>query len=145
MCGNRATENRNHRRLWAQETGFSLIETIIAVFLMGTVMVAVLGLMATTARSATRSEEAVTLQQLVRAQIETIQQSPFNEDPAGYPAISDVPEGFTVTFSSTDPGTTYTYPQPDGSTITNVIQRIVVKATGDFAEMSMTFYKVRMP
>lgn len=137
------------QRLWQQERGFSLLETIVALAIVGTVVLATGIAMANTARVSVRSEESVTLTQLVRAQIETIQQSPFLADPTQYPTISGIPEGFSVTFSSSDPGTTYAYPSapnpPLTATITNVIQKIVVTATGDFSTMSMTFYKIRSP
>ncbi len=96
-------------------------------------------------RTAARAEESVTLVQLTRAQIETIQQSPFRSDPSDYPIISDIPEGFTITVTSTDPGTRYTYPAPDGSAITDVIQEIQVTSTGDFSNVTMSMYKIRMP
>ena len=108
-------------------------------------MVAVVGVLGATARTADLAEESVTLLQLVRAQIETIQQSPYEDDASDYASITGVPEGVTVTFASTDPGTTYTYPAPDSTTLTNVVQQIAVTATGDDATMSISFYKVKMP
>ena len=103
-----------------------------------------------TATSASRAGEGVRLQQLVRAQIENIQHSPFKEDPLDYPLIQNIPEGVTVTFTATDPGTTYTFPHPDGTTLTNVIQKITVTAREGVlgepgSETSITFYKIKMP
>lgn len=137
------------KRLWQQEGGFSLFEVVIALAIVGTAVIATGIAMANTARVSVRSEESVTLTQLLRAQIETIQQSPFLADPTQYPKISGIPDGFSVTFSSSDPGTAYAYPTvpnpPLNATITNVIQKIVVTATGDFSTMSMTFYKIKSP
>ena len=137
------------QRLWQQESGFSLVEVIIALAIIGTVVTATGIAMANTARVSVRAEESVTLTQLVRAQIETIQQSPFLADPNQYPTISGIPEGTSVTFSSSDPGTAYAYATPPNpplnATIANVIQKIVVTAKGDFSTMSMTFYKIQSP
>jgi type II secretory pathway pseudopilin PulG len=133
------------KSLWREERGFSIFEIIIAVFILGTAGVAAVSLMTANIGLADRAEENVTLLQLARAQIETIQQSPFKQDPTTYPAISGIPEGFAVTVSATDSGLTYTYPAPLGTTITNVVQKIVVIAKGDYSELTLTFYKLRSP
>ena len=134
------------RGLWTQQRGFSLLETIAAVFIAGTVVTATVVAIGTSARIAARQEESVRLVQLVRAQIETIQQSPYEDNPADYPIVSGIPDGFTVSSTSTDPGISYTYPPPLAtSTLTNLVQEIEVTAVGDFSEMSMTFYRVRLP
>ncbi len=140
------SKTSKRHRFWNNQRGFSLLETIAAVFIMGTVVVAVVSVMGTSSRMSIRAQESVTLLRLVRSQIEAIQQSPFQQTPANYPAVSDVPEGFTVSFSATDPGTTYTYPPPLGTTtLTNLVQQITVTATGDYSSMNMTFYKIQMP
>lgn len=131
--------------LLRRQEGFSLVEVIIAIALVGVVVPGLLGVMAATSRVAVRAEESVTLLQLARAQLETIQQSPFKANAAEYPTITGVPEGFSVSFSATDPGITYTYPAPLGTTITGEVQKITVTAQGDFSQMSLIFYKVRLP
>jgi len=138
------------RRLWKQESGFSLIEVLAATVIMGTVLVGTALIIGATATNAGRAGEGVRLQQLVRAQIENIMQSPFKEDPLDYPLIQNIPEGVAITFTATDPGTSYTFPQPDGTTLTNVIQQITVTAREGVldqrvSETSMTFYKIKMP
>ncbi len=133
------------RRLWGKEGGFSLFETSVAVLILGTVGISVVVTFGITYRSAARAEESVTLAQLIRAQIETIKQAPFNADASQYPSISDIPEGFTVIWTSTDAGLSYAYPVPAPTPVTNVVQKITVTAQGDFAQMSMDFYKLRMP
>ncbi len=131
--------------LLRRQGGFSLVETIIAVALVGVVVPGLLGVMAATSRVAVRAEESVTLLQLARAQVEAIQQSPFKANAAEYPSIAGIPEGFSVTFTATDSGIVYTYPAPLGTTITGEVQKITVTAQGDFGQMSLTFYKVRLP
>ena len=132
-------------RLHPGKGGSSLIEVIIAVALVGLAVPSLLAVMATSSRVAVRAEESVTLHQLARAQIEAIQQSPFKANAADYPSITGIPEGFTVTFTAPDSGMTYTYPAPLGTTITGAVQKITVTAQGDFSQMSLVFYKVRLP
>lgn len=127
------------------ERGFTLIETIIALAIVGTAVIAVVMAIGQGAQSSARGRESVSLLQLARAQIETIQQYPFQSNPANYPLISPVPEGFSVSFTSTDPGTTYTYPSPAPTVITGSVQQITVTTAGDFGEMEITFYKVKVP
>ncbi|MBI2919152.1 MAG: prepilin-type N-terminal cleavage/methylation domain-containing protein [Chloroflexi bacterium] len=131
--------------LFRRQEGFSLVEVVIAIALVGIVVTGLLGVMAATSRASVRAEESVTLLQLARAQIEAIQQSPFKANAAEYPSITGIPEGFTVAFTAADSGIAYTYPAPLGTTITGEVQRITVTAQGDFSQMSLTFYKVRLP
>ena len=128
-----------------RERGIFLLEAVVALAITGTFLTGVVVVMGASVRTSARAQESVTLAQLVRAQIETIQQSPFKDDPTQYPAISAIPEGFTVAVTSTDPGTSYSYAAPSNTTLTSVVQQIEVKATGDFSEMSMTFYKIKVP
>ena len=131
--------------LGKEQRGFTLIESIVAIAIVGLVVTSVLVAMGNGTRIAGRQQESVRLTQLIRTQIELIQQSPFLTDPTAYPAITGVPEGFSVSFTSTDPGTTYTYPAPVSETLTSTVQQFEVTATGDYSESSMTFYKTRMP
>ncbi|MFH1141856.1 MAG: prepilin-type N-terminal cleavage/methylation domain-containing protein [Chloroflexota bacterium] len=128
-----------------RQEGFSLVEGIIAMAVVGVVVVGLLGVMAATSRVAVRGEESVTLLQLARAQVEAIEQSPFKANAAEYPPITGIPEGFSVSFTTTDPGIAYTYPAPLGATITGAVQKVTVTAQGDFSQMSLAFYKVRLP
>ena len=121
------------------------METVVAMALVGMVVPGILSVMAASSRVAVRAEESVTLQQLARAQVEAIQQSPFKANAAQYPSITGIPDGFTVTFTAVDSGIIYTYPAPLGTTITGAAQKIVVTAQGDFSQMSLTFYKVKLP
>ena len=138
------------RRFWKQESGFSLIEILAATLIMGSVLVGTALVIGATATGATRAGEGVRLQQLVRSQIENIQQFPFQEDPLNYPLIQNIPEGVTITFTAADPGTLDRFPQPDGTTLTNVIQEITVTARAGVegagvSETSVKFYKIALP
>lgn len=132
------------RRLWGRDHGFALIEAVLAIVIVATVAIGLVTAMASSSRVAARGNESITLLQLVRSEIEVLKQAPFNQDPAAYPIIS-APEGFTVSISAVDPGISYTYPPPLGTTLTNVVQKITVTAAGDFSQMSIAFYKNKMP
>ena len=128
------------------QRGFSLIESVAAVGVIGISVVGSVVLLSVTVVTSSETEGNLGLIQIVRAQIETIQQSPFREDPTEYPLVENIPPDVTVTFSTTYlPETTYTYPGPDGATLTLMVQKIEVTAKEDKSESKMTFYKVRSP
>ena len=130
------------RRLWQEERGFTLIEVIAAVFLLGTVVVGTMQILGVTARSSARSEGNAALLELVKAQVETIKAAPFEEDASNYPLAPAVATGFTVSWEATGAGPVYA--TPDGTTLANVVQTIEVVAEGDNSSLTMTFYKIRM-
>ena len=122
--------------------GFSLIEAMAAVMIIAVAVIGSMTVMSMTVRTAARSEGNVKLLQLVRSQIENMKHFEFQDDPAGYPSITELPEGVTVTFEVTDSGISYTRPQPDGTVIDKVIQKITVTGKELDVETSITFYKL---
>ena len=133
------------RRLGEQQSGFTLIEIVVALFLVGTVVVGSVAVIGASTKASARGEGNIRLMNLVRTQIETIHQAPFEETIANYPRIpdADIPEGFIVTFSAIEVTGTYTF--SDGSPAPVVLQRLIVTAEGDGAELSMSFYKPSSP
>ena len=107
------------RTLWDQERGVTVLEVVLAVFIAGTVVVGSVVLIGTVVRTAGSSTGSLDLQQLVQAQIETIQQSNFIKHPpptldasSTYPPlVGDVgkvevtssDKGVKVSFSLIDP------------------------------------------
>lgn len=147
------------------QAGFTLIEAIAALMILGTSVLGAVVLLGTTVSSSAETEGRVTLQLLAQSQIELIQQSPFLADPTGYPTVQQSPDGAAITsletspngvtltfsdgvilsFSAVDPGTTYTFPEPDGGILTKVIQRISVTTSHDGPSTTFTFYKIDSP
>ena len=134
------------RRLRDQEHGFTLLEVVLAVFLTGTVVVGSVVVMGTAVRTAGSSSGSLDLQQLVQAQIETIQQVPYSEI-GDYPLLpeDDIPKGTTVSFQTSDTGTNYQFPNPDGTLINNVVQKVDVTAATKHNSVTMSFYKIIVP
>ena len=131
------------RRLGKQESGFTLIEMVVAMFLVGTVVVGSVAVIGASTKASARGEGNIRLMNLVRTQIETIHQAQFEEDISNYPLVPDLPEGFIISFTSTNVSGTYTF--SDGSPAPVVLQRLIVTAEGDGAELSMAFYKPSSP
>ena len=133
------------RRLWKQQRGFTLIEVVAATFIAGTVVVGSVVVLGTAVKSAGTTSGSLELQQLVQTQIETIQQVPYS-DIGEYPVLKVLPPGVTLTVTTTGSGTNYRFPNPDGSFVTNVVQRIdVTAARTGAASVTMSFYKIEVP
>ena len=167
------------QKLWKNERGFTLLEVVAATFIAGTVVVGSVVVLGTAIRSSNQISGSLELQQLVQAQIETIQQARYIErpteppvDPLGpedtYPIIGEPNNvsvtfeedqvtvtvtysfieaggddlGITMSFVISDAGTNYRYPNPDGTFVTNVVQRVDVTASDDNASVTMSFYKI---
>ncbi len=127
-----------------REPGFTLIEVVVAVFITSSVVIGSVVIMGTAVRGAAKTAESDQLGQLVHTQIESIKLAPFSE--AGdYPAIRGIPEGVTIAVETSDSGTDYRFPGPDGALVTNVVQRIDVTAADDSASVTMSFYKIIGP
>ena len=122
--------------------GFSLIEAMVAIMIVSVAVVGSMNLMSAMVQGASRSEGNVKLLQLVRSQIETLKHFEFQDDPANYPSIEDIPEGTAITFEVTDSGISYTRPQPDGAVIDKVVQKITVTGAERDVEVTITFYKL---
>ena len=112
------------KKLWQQQGGFTLLEVVAAVFIAGTSVVGSVVLLGTAVRSASTTSGGLDLQQLVQAQIETIQQSSFIKHPtepptvsltAGdtYPVLTDNQADVTVTFEEEKQGVNVAFPLRD--------------------------------
>ena len=78
------------------EKGFALVESLIAVAVMGTAIVALLAALSTGSIAVTVVEEKVTVDGIARSQLEYTQSLPFQVAPATYSTIAP-PAGYGVT------------------------------------------------
>jgi len=70
---------------------------------------------------------------------------PFSQDGVGYPLLENLPEGVSISFQTSDSGTNYQFPNPDGTLVQNVVQRIDVTAKEEDTTVVMSFYKIIVP
>ncbi len=85
-------------RLMKSEKGFSLIEVMIAIALLGIIGVAILGALATASNAMFVADERATAESLARSQIEYIKNQPYAGSYTPEP-ISDEYEGYLVTIA----------------------------------------------
>jgi Tfp pilus assembly protein PilV len=100
------SEGRTRVKRWAQEQrGLGLVETLVAVAILGTSVVAfVVALSAGSIAVGEQDKEAVA-QGLVRTQLEYTKSYPYDSEATTYPAV-DLPEGYALSISvASVPGT----------------------------------------
>ena len=131
------------RRVMKHQGGFSLLEAVAAVGIIGVAVVTTVVVLNTIVRTSSATEEDLGLIQVLRAQAETVQNEPYKADPSQYTILTDIPANVTLTLTSTDPGTSYT--SSSGASLGQMIQEIVVTAAKNDSEASVTFYKIKTP
>ena len=114
-----------NRRLWDQ-SGFSLLETILAVFLISTIGIGVIRAIDTNARAAQNLDDQVQATNIVTAYLENMRQLSYNDSSLNpYPTIGNnvtvsqyivtvsvlygnSPDGVNITYSTTNNSGAYT-------------------------------------
>ncbi|MDD4858737.1 MAG: type II secretion system protein [Dehalococcoidales bacterium] len=117
------------------ERGFILIETLVALAILGIVAVALLSGMATTTKATVITSEQAIADSLVRSEIEYVKSCAYQSHPATYPidGSMDIPAGWTVPA----PSTSLVHVSDDG------IQQVTVSATRNGKTvLSVKIYKV---
>ena len=81
-----------------REKGFSLIEVIIAIALLGIIAVAFLGALATGSKAIFIADERATAESLARSQMEYVKNLPYDDirNPPEYTPLLDIPEGYSI-------------------------------------------------
>jgi type II secretory pathway pseudopilin PulG len=80
-----------------QQAGFGLVESLLAVAILGSTVFTLLGGLSTGAISVGILQEDIVAENLGRTQLEYTKGLPFNAAPFSYQSISEVPEGYTIT------------------------------------------------
>jgi prepilin-type N-terminal cleavage/methylation domain-containing protein len=105
------------------EKGFSLLEVIIAIALLGIVAVAFLGALATGSRVIFTADERATAESLSRSQMEYVRNQKYDatNNPPQYALMPNIPAGYNIVVSAERLD-----PKEDGTTNDDGIQKITV-------------------
>ena len=81
------------------EKGFSLIEVLIAIALLGIIAVAFLGGLATASKALVIADERTTAESLARSQMEYVKNQDYDatNNPPQYSLLSNIPGNYTIT------------------------------------------------
>ena len=79
-----------------RQRGFMLVESLVAVTIVGTGILAAVTSLSTSSKATIEAREGATAAWVVTSQIELIKASPFVAVPGAYPTVTP-PTGFTVT------------------------------------------------
>ena len=77
------------------ETGVSLLETLVALAVLGLIAVAFLSGLATASKATLVADERATAESLARSQMEYVKSYTYDSEATTYPIV-DTPEGYTV-------------------------------------------------
>ena len=98
-----------------KQAGFGLVESLLAVAILGSTVFMLLGGLSTGAISVGILQEDIVAENLGRTQLEYTKSLPFNDAPFSYQSVDVVPEGYSVMTEAT----------PISSRDTNV-QRLII-------------------
>ena len=125
----------------SRKQGFSLIETTVAIALLAVIVVSVLGAFSAITISATRHEQATSLDRLVRSDAEYIKSQVYSAAPKATPYLNLSASGYTFSYQ-------VLYYDPAGKTFTaanadNGLQQLVLTVAGPNATAeTVRFFKV---
>jgi prepilin-type N-terminal cleavage/methylation domain-containing protein len=91
---------RSKYRVWQQEVGFTLLETLIAVAIIGVVAVVFLSGLDTTSKNTRLYNDHITAANLAQSQVEAIRASAYLPD-GSYPLSVSAPPGFEIPYPFT--------------------------------------------
>ncbi len=83
------------KKLPGNESGVSLLETLVALAILGLIAVAFLGGLTTAARATIIADEQATAESLARSQMEYVKSYTYDSEATTYPIV-DTPEGYAV-------------------------------------------------
>jgi prepilin-type N-terminal cleavage/methylation domain-containing protein len=107
-------------RVRASERGVSLVESLVAVAILGTALVMFMSGLSTGLLSTGRIDRLSTAHELARSQLEDTKAQAFVIAPYTYPSVA-APAGYTVTSEATDAG--------NGDSAVQLITVVVTKDT----------------
>ena len=116
----------------SKEAGVGLVETLIAVGILGLALTALLSAVSTGSLASSRSQERVTAENMARSQLEYVKSQPYAAPPATYATVTPSPGGYAVSAAAE------AIPNSDSS-----IEKVTVTVTRDGKTLFVTEdYKV---
>lgn len=123
------------------EKGFTLIEIIITIFLLGIGLTVLIEGLALAVQNADRNRDRVTMLNLAKSQLEDVMKQTYDPIPSAYPTITPSPSRYSISISVSVP-VNYTYPSPYPTPAEETVQLVEVTVTGDTGSLSISGYKV---
>ena len=122
-------DNKIRKACQGRARGFTMIEVVIAIALIGLIAVAVMSALATASIALIIADERATAESLARSQMEYVKNSPYDDanDPPEYsPDLASVPGGYYIDIEAVRLD-----PYGDGTDEDDGIQKITVTVSRD--------------
>ncbi len=122
------------------QKGFTLIEVLVSLALLGIIATGILGALGTSSKATVTNDVQTTAQNLAQGQMEYVRNQPYDVgSPPEYALISNVPAGYSVSCT-----VTRLDPEGDGSDDDDGLQKIVVAVDfGSVTAATLESYKVK--
>ena len=99
--GKQREQAKRYRLTTIKQAGFGLVESLLAVAILGSTVFILLGGLSTGAISVGILQEEIVAENLARTQLEYTKGLPFQTAPFSYDSVEEVPEGYSVTSEAT--------------------------------------------
>ncbi len=134
-------QRRNKKITLMRQQGFTLLEIVIALAIIGIIIPLVLGGLSLTTQTTDRVYDRSVLFELAQSQLESIESQPYSVNASGYTLLSP-PAGYSL-LVTTSPAVTYTYAAPKSTSTNETVQLVTVTVTGVRGNMEVSRYRVR--
>ena len=124
-----------------RQQGFTLLEIVVALALIGIIVPLVLGGLSLTTQTTDHVYDRSVLFELAQSQLESIESQTYSVNASAYTMLSP-PEGYSIQVE-TSQAITYTYAAPLSISTNETLQLVTVTVTGVRGNMVVSRYRVR--